>query len=129
MKLIFDIFLYTFEMIIAFIFISYNYDKKRSKTINILFIGFFIFLAGALILKFVNNEILNLVVFFILNLLFFIICFKIKIKEAVIYSILLDAVMFGAEMIALFFFILCNEISHKCVQNKPGNLLYIDNYK
>ena len=90
-------------MIIAFIFISYNYDKKRSKTINILFIGFFIFLAGALILKFVNNEILNLVVFFILNLLFFIICFKIKIKEAVIYSILLDAVMFGAEMIALFF--------------------------
>ena len=103
MKLIFDIFLYTFEMIIAFIFISYNYDKKRSKTINILFIGFFIFLAGALILKFVNNEILNLVVFFILNLLFFIICFKIKIKEAVIYSILLDAVMFGAEMIALFF--------------------------
>lgn len=77
MKLIFDIFLYTFEMIIAFIFISYNYDKKRSKTINILFIGFFIFLAGALILKFVNNEILNLVVFFILNLLFFIICFKI----------------------------------------------------
>lgn len=90
-------------MIIAFVFISYNYDKKRSKTINILFIGFFIFLAGALILKFVNNEILNLVVFFILNLLFFIICFKIKIKEAVIYSILLDAVMFGAEMIALFF--------------------------
>ena len=90
-------------MIIAFVFISYNYDKKRSKTINILFIGFFIFLTGALILKFVNNEILNLVVFFILNLLFFIICFKIKTKEAIIYSILLDAVMFGAEMIALFF--------------------------
>ena len=41
--------------------------------------------------------------FFILNLLFFIICFKIKTKEAIIYSILLDAVMFGAEMIALFF--------------------------
>lgn len=103
MKLIFDIFLYTFEMIIAFVFISYNYDKKQSKTINTLFIGFFIFLTGALILKFVNNEILNLVVFFILNLLFFIICFKIKTKEAIIYSILLDAVMFGAEMIALFF--------------------------
>ncbi len=67
MKLIFDIFLYTFEMIIAFVFISYNYDKKQSKTINTLFIGFFIFLTGALILKFVNNEILNLVVFFILN--------------------------------------------------------------
>ena len=78
MKLIFDIFLYTFEMIIAFVFISYNYDKKQSKTINTLFIGFFIFLTGALILKFVNNEILNLVVFFILNLLFFIICFIIK---------------------------------------------------
>ena len=90
-------------MIIAFVFISYNYDKKQSKTINTLFIGFFIFLTGALILKFVNNEILNLVVFFILNLLFFIICFKIKTKEAIIYSILLDAVMFGAEMIALFF--------------------------
>ena len=103
MKLIFDIFLYTFEMIIAFIFISYNYDKKQSKTINTLFIGFFIFLTGALILKFVNNEILNLIMFFILNLLFFIICFKIKIKEAIIYSILLDAVMFGTEMIALFF--------------------------
>lgn len=102
MELIFDIFLYTFEMIIAFVFISYNYDKKRNKTINILFIGFFIFLTGALFLKFINNEILNLAVFFILNLLFFIICFKIKIKEAIIYSVLLDAVMFGAEMITLF---------------------------
>ncbi len=115
-------------MIIAFVFISYNYDKKQSKTINILFIGFFIFLAGALILKFVNNEILNLVVFFILNLLFFIICFKIKIKEAVIYSILLDAVMFGAEMIALFFSSYVMKFPTNAYKTNP-NLLYIDNYK
>lgn len=102
MKLIFDIFLYTFEMIIAFAFISYNYDKKHNNNLKAFTIGFFIFLIGAIIFTFINDEIPNLIVFFVLNLLFIIQCFKIKLKEAVIYSVLLDAVMFGAEMITLF---------------------------
>ena len=102
MKLIFDIFLYTFEMIIAFVFISYNYDKKYNKTFKIFTIGFFVFLIGAILLTFINDEIPNLIIFFILNLLFFILCFKVKLKEAIMYSVLLDAVMFGAEMITIF---------------------------
>lgn len=102
MKLIFDIFLYTFEMIISFVFISYNYDKKHDKIVKTFATGFFIFLIGAIILTFINDEIPNLAVFFILNLFFFMLCFKIKLKEAVIYSALLDAVMFGSEIITLF---------------------------
>lgn len=102
MKLIFDVFLYTFEMIIAFVFISYNYDKKYNKTFKIFTIGFFVFLIGAILLTFINDEIPNLIIFFILNLLFFILCFKVKLKEAIMYSVLLDAVMFSAEMITIF---------------------------
>lgn len=102
MKLIFDIFLYTFEMIITFVFISYNYEKKHNKNLNTFIVGFFIFLIGAIILTFINDEIPNLIVFFTLNLFFIILCFKIKLKEAIIYSALLDAIMFGAEMITIF---------------------------
>lgn len=102
MKLIFDVFLYTFEMIIAFVFISYNYDKKYNKTFKIFTIGFFVFLIGAILLTFINDEIPNLIIFFILNLLFFILCFKVKLKEAIMYSVLLDAIMFSAEMITIF---------------------------
>ena len=103
MKLIFDIFLYTFEMFITFVFISYNYEKKHKSNSKTFTIGFFIFLIGAIILTFTNDEIPNLIVFFVLNLFFIILCFKVKLKEAVIYSVLLDAVMFGTEMITLFF--------------------------
>lgn len=103
MKLIFDIYLYAFEMIIAFLFISHNYDSKQNKVYKSLLIGFCIFITGALILKFVNNDILNLAVFLIINFTFFMLCFKIKLKEAVIYSVLLDAIMFGTEMITIYF--------------------------
>lgn len=90
-------------MIITFVFISYNYEKKHNKNFNTFIVGFFIFLIGAIILTFINDEIPNLIVFFTLNLFFIILCFKIKLKEAIIYSALLDAIMFGAEMITLFF--------------------------
>lgn len=103
MELIFNVFLYIFEMITAFVFISHNYDKKQNRLFKSLLIGFLVFLIGAIFLTFINNEIANLTVFLILNLSYFILCFKIKIKEALIYSVLLDAVMFGTEMITIYF--------------------------
>lgn len=102
LQLIFDIFLYSFEMVIAFIFMSYNYEKKQKKTFSTILIGFMLFLIGAISLKFVNNDILNLVVFFAINMLFFILCFDVKLKEAIIFSIMLDAVMFCSEMITIY---------------------------
>jgi hypothetical protein len=89
-------------MVIAFIFMSYNYEKKQKKTFSTILIGFMLFLIGAISLKFVNNDILNLVVFFAINMLFFILCFDVKLKEAIIFSIMLDAVMFCSEMITIY---------------------------
>ena len=103
LHLIFDLFLYSFEMVIAFTFMLYNYERKQKKTYNTIFIGLSLFLVGALLFKFVNNDILNLITFFIMNALFFVICFEVKIIEAVIYSIMLDLVMFSCEMITIYF--------------------------
>lgn len=102
LQLVFDIFLYCFEMVIAFVFISYNYEKKQKKTYSTILIGCALFIIGALILKFIDNDILNLFVFFLANALFFIFCFDVKIKEAIIFSIMLDAVMFCCEMITIY---------------------------
>lgn len=102
LQFVFDIFLYCFEMIITFVFISYNYEKKQKKTYSTILIGCALFIIGALTLKFINNDILNLIVFFLVNALFLILCFDVKISEAIIFSIMLDAVMFGCEMITIY---------------------------
>lgn len=102
MKLLFDLLLYCFELFIAYMFISYNYDKNKSKSITLL-VGLMAFLTGALILRFINNEVLNLVVFFFMHFLFFMICFELNWKNALIYALLLDVIMFSCELITVYF--------------------------
>ncbi len=100
-QLLFDIFIYIFEFVIAYVFISYNY-KKTKKTWFITFTGVVLFSVGALLLKYINNDVLNLVSCFLINALFFILCFDVKIKEAVIFSIMLDVIMLCSEMITIY---------------------------
>lgn len=93
---------YLFEMLTAFCFFSRIYERKKNLSVTIL-IGSLLFILGSLIFNsFKNNEILNLTIFFIINLVYALTCFDISIKNAVVQSAILTAVMFSAEVITIF---------------------------
>lgn len=94
-------------MLIAFAFFSKNYSKRFKSNIKIIAIGFLLFMSGATLFVLFNNEIINLAVFFIINLLFAAICFKISAKSAIIQSVLLDAIMYCSELLVIF---LCSAV-------------------
>lgn len=102
-RIIFNFCIYIFEMLIAFTFFSKNYSKRFESNIKIFAVGFLLFMSGAALFVLFNNEIINLTVFFIINLLFAIICFEISIKSAIIQSVLLDAIMYCSELLVIFF--------------------------
>lgn len=101
-RTIYDIVIYIFEMLIAFAFFSRCYEKKLKSNIIILIIGAALFIPISLVFSLLDNVILNLILFFIINFIFAISGFKIAIKNAIIYSILLDAIMFASESFSIF---------------------------
>lgn len=101
-RITFNFFIYIFEMLIAFAFFSKNYSKRFKSNIKILAIGFLLFMSGATLFVLFNNEIINLAVFFIINMVFATICFEISVKSAIVQSILLDAVMYCSELFVIF---------------------------
>lgn len=101
-KLLFDIFLYLVEYLITILFITHNYEKKQTKFLHTVLIGTPFFLIGALLQYFVQNNIVNLISFFLITFLFFITCFKISFKDSILYSLILDAIMYSSELIAIY---------------------------
>lgn len=120
-KLLFDIFLYIIEYLITILFITHNYEKKQTKFLYTFLIGVPLFLIGALLQYLVQNNIINLISFFLITFLFFVICFKISIKDAFLFSLTLDAVMYSSEMIAIY----CSSYVLKIPTNSYQNNFYI----
>lgn len=100
-KIIADVFMYFLEMIISFIFISYNYEKKQS-IIKTLLSGFALFFVGAMVFRFIDNEIVNIITCLLINIVFFYLCFAIDIKFSVIFSIILNVFMVCSEIITIY---------------------------
>ena len=65
-------------------------------------IGLLLFIPCAFLFTSLENEIVNLTAFFLINFLFSIICFDINIKSAIIQNIILDAIMFATEILTIF---------------------------
>ncbi len=101
-QLVFDILLYFIEYLIAVIFITHNYEKKQNKFLHTALTGASLFLIGALVKYFVQNNIIDIILHFIILFLFFIFCFKISFKDVLLFSLTLNAVMFFSEMIAIY---------------------------
>lgn len=101
-KLLFNILLYLVEYLITILFITHNYEKKQTKFLHTVLIGAPFFLIGALLQYFVQNNIVNLISFFLITFLFFITCFKISFKDSILYSLILDAIMYSSELIAIY---------------------------
>lgn len=96
------IFVYAFEMVVSFCFYSRIYQKKIKSNAMILLIGLLLFIPASLVFNLFENEIINLIVFFIINFVFSLICFDISVKNAAAQSVILDAMMYSSEIIAIF---------------------------
>ena len=91
------IFVYAFEMVVSFCFYSRIYQKKVKSNALILLIGLLLFIPASLVFNLFENEIINLIVFFIINFAFSLICFDISVKNAAAQSVILDAMMYSSE--------------------------------
>lgn len=95
-------FTYFIEMLISYSFFSLIGDRKH-KTPVCLTIGTVLFLSGALFDIIFSNLIwFNALYFFIINLLFSLVCFRIKITRCIFYSILLDIFQTALEFATIF---------------------------
>lgn len=93
---------YFIEMLISYNFFSQMATKKKDEKICIL-IGTLLFEFGAFIdIVFENIILLNVVCFFLINLLFVIYSFNIKLSRVIFYSIILNVFMTALEFVTIF---------------------------
>lgn len=90
------------EMLVAYAFFSQIGEKKYNSWICCL-IGTAVFEIGAVgDIVFSHTVWLNILLTFIINVLFAFFCYKIKIKEIIFYSILLVIFSFALEVVTIF---------------------------
>lgn len=96
-----SIIVYLTEMLISYIFFSNISERKLSST-KCLTIGGLLFATGSVInLLFSNNVVINTLVTILLNFLFALLCFDIRVKLSVFYSFILIAIGAAWEFVAI----------------------------
>lgn len=90
------------EMLIAYSFFSQIGKRKRSVA-SCIFYGILIFESGTLIDLLLSNIVwINTLYFIVINLIFSVLCFKIKFSRALFYSIVLDVFSTALEFSTIF---------------------------
>ena len=102
MRFVYDLILYVFEFLISFAYFGRMYDKKFKSNRSVFAVGIPLFVGVSVIYNLFSNVVLNLLLFFFVNLIFAKICFNASIKNAIIHSISLDAIMLLAEVSVIF---------------------------
>lgn len=98
-KIIILFFVYAFEAFVAYTYFSDNYETKYKPFISYL-IAFGLHFIGFLACIGLDSIVLNDITFFIINLLYCIISFRISVKSGIFHSSILLAIMFATEIIA-----------------------------
>lgn len=96
------IFVYIFEMLTSYCFFSRIYEKKLKSNVLIFFIGLLLFISSAVIFNLFENELINTSLFFVINVVYSLICFDISFKNAAILSVILDTIMVSTEYLTIF---------------------------
>lgn len=92
---------YLFELLISYIFFNQVSVLKKDKKLTLL-IGVICF-GTAMILNITFSTIwLNFVTFFLANCFLSVLCFEMKLKQAIFYSVVLDIVSTATEYITIF---------------------------
>ena len=115
---------YIFELVISFCFYSRIYERK--KNIGFTFIlGLVLFIPSSYVFSLFENEIINLIVFFLINVIFAITCFEISLKNAVVQSVILDALMYSTEIITIFLLSVALKLPPNLYKNDIHQLIII----
>lgn len=92
---------YLFELLISYIFFNQVSELKKDKKLT-LFIGIICF-GTAMVLNIAFSTIwLNFITFFLANCILSVLCFELKLKQAVFYSVVLDIASTATEYITIF---------------------------
>lgn len=93
---------YFLEMLISYLFFS-GVTDRRGRPWNILLLGTFCFeIASAVNLLFGNIGWLNLIAFCLVNLIFSKLCFALKVRTALFYTLILAVLMTALEVVVIF---------------------------
>ncbi len=104
LSVVFNLFLYIFEMLTAYIYFSKNYIKKNVNILTVFLIGCTLFIPASFVFTFIGKESVNYIVSFLVNFLFATIIFKINIRSALLQTLILLVLMFFTEIFTLFLF-------------------------
>lgn len=115
---------YIFEMLVSFCFFSRIYERKK-KIGFILLIGLLLFIPSSYIFSLFENEIINLLVFFSINVAYSLICYDISFKNSVIQSIILDVLMYSTEIITIFLLSIAFNIPINLYKNDIHQLIIV----
>ena len=97
------IIVFLFEMLTSFCFFSRIYERKKNIGTTLL-IGLALFIPSSVIFNLFENEIIHTIVFFIINVVYALMCFDISCKNAAIQSVILDTLMVSTEYATVFLF-------------------------
>lgn len=103
-RLAVTVIVYIFEMLISFCYFSRIYEKKQKSNLIIFLIGLLLFIPSSVIFNLFENEIINITVYFAINIVYALICFDISLKNAVLQSITIDALMISTEYATIFLY-------------------------
>lgn len=93
---------YFLEMLISYLFFS-GVTDRRDRPWNVLLLGTFCFeIASAVNLLFGNIGWLNLIAFCLVNLIFSKLCFALKVRTALFYTLILAVLMTALEVVVIF---------------------------
>lgn len=102
-----------FGMAVSFCFFSKLYERKQKSIFVNILIGLLLFEINAISCCIFSNEIINTILFFIINVVYALICFNVSFKNAVIQSLILDVFMIMTEYITIFLATIVAELPFK----------------
>lgn len=118
------IIVYIFEMLTSFSFFSRIYERKKSNLLTVL-IGLLLFIPSSVIFSLFENEIINTFIFFVINVVYALICYNISVKNAAIQSIILTTLMVSTEYATVFLYSVLFRISTDLYKNDIRSFIII----
>lgn len=116
------LFIYIFEQFVSFMYFNNKFDKKlaHKKVVALYVLSFFIQFS----LNFLHSPIINLISFFICNIIILKISYTINIKNMLFSVILLIGLMLTTELLVMYSYAAINKIQLLSYDNSTYSMLF-----
>lgn len=91
---------YLIEFLIAYYFFNDILIHKTKNSVSVI-IGLLLYTTALCAFIIWNNSLINVSLFFLINITFSLICFKCSVKKAILSSLFFSAIMMGTEFISM----------------------------